>query len=981
MNRLSKQAKLGLATLAVAALATVAAVVGAGLWAHERALVAGEEALRQSVLLLDRSIDRSMDNLSMLSSELRHDILEFQANPNLANEYLTVQVATTDHVVLAELVDPSGQVVAASDPARIGSVRQDLPSQAPAPANPNAGRDGSPAISVNMGLIEPENGQALISVNIFSAGMVGTIYLDPVFFSEALTTATTWKNQAADLFTGDGTPLVMGPSGWNEPLRANGLPLSVAGTDWQAPPSSTLRTNDWLVAHRWLPNLGIHAATAVPKGVVLTGWENDLLVAGGIGLVILIILAMLTAITLRSDRQNSRISAELKEVTERLNLAFAGSNDGVWDWNTTEDKAFYSPRLCGLLGYDTDDIAPKPQSWMNLLHEEDKQSVCQAIEDHLNDLSPVYSATHRMRRKDGGWQWVESRGKALRAPDGRAYRMVGTMTDIEDKKRQETAVLAARDEAEAANRSKSDFLAVMSHEIRTPMSGVLGMAQVLLNTALTTKQRRYAGLIKTSGESLLAILNDILDFSKLEAGHLDLEALDFVLNDEIDAVIRLMDMPARNKKIELHFDDRTGGRIALNGDPTRIRQILMNLISNAIKFTEDGSVTLRCGVHSRSDNRYEVKFEVIDTGIGMSEDVRRNLFMKFNQGDPSIARRYGGTGLGLAICDQLTSLMNGTIKVESQPSVGSRFCVTVNLPKSDTIPLIRSEPATPAQRPDLARLRVLAAEDNSVNQILLHELLSPYVEKLEIVDDGESAIEAASKEVYDVILMDVRLPGIDGVAATRAIRRLGTAWKTRPIIALTANAMSEQHSAYIEAGMTTCLSKPIDCAKLYATLSEIAANSLPHTEPEPEKAADRRLPADAQATPSPVSVAPEHPMIDQNGLEQLVSIIGPQSVAGLLEQLITQLQESVRQLDSATSEPNALSAIAHTLAGAAGNCQAVRVSKMARELEHAVGNRSDITGPMNALRRAVDETLPALTQQIERLQDEPAIAPRRFAAL
>lgn len=977
MNRLSKQAYLGLATLGVAALATVAAVVGAGLWAHERALVAGEQALRQSVLLLDRSVDRSMDRLSVLSGELRHEIKQFQTDQALANEYLTVQVAMTEHVMLAELVDLSGQVVAASDPARIGSVRHDLPVQALVPANPNANPDSA----VNIGLVEPEAGRPLITVNIYASGMIGTIYLEPVFFSEALMTATTWKNQMADLFMADGTPLVMGPSGWNETLSANGLPLAIDGSQWQAPPSSTHRTDDWLVAHRWLPNLGIHAATAVPKTIVLAGWENDLLLAGGIGVVVLIVLALLTAITLRSDRQNIRMSTELKEVTERLNLAFAGSNDGVWDWNTTEDKAYYSPRLCALLGYEPDGIEPKPQSWMNLLHEDDKQAVCQAIEDHLNGLSPVYSATHRMRRNDGDWQWVESRGKALRASDGRAYRMVGTMTDIEDKKRQENAVLAARDEAEAANRTKSDFLAVMSHEIRTPMSGVLGMAQVLLNTALTTKQRRYAELIKTSGESLLAILNDILDFSKLEAGHLDLEAMDFVLNDEIDAVVRLMDMPARAKKIELHFDDRTGGRIALNGDPTRIRQILMNLISNAIKFTEVGSVTLRCGVHARSDNRYEVKFEVIDTGIGMNEDVRRNLFMKFNQGDASIARRYGGTGLGLAICDQLTSLMNGTIKVESQPNVGSRFCVTINLPKGTTMPLAKSEPVTPAQRPDLARLRVLAAEDNSVNQILLHELLSPYVKQLEIVDDGESAIEAASKQVYDVILMDVRLPGIDGVAATKAIRRLGAAWKTRPIIALTANAMSEQHSAYIEAGMTSCLSKPIDCTKLYATLSAIAAESLPQAGPEIIGTGDRHPPVSKQAAPPPAAAAPEHPMIDKNGLEQLVAIIGPQSVAGLLEQLIAQLRESVQQLDDAATEPSALSAIAHTLAGAAGNCQAVRVSKLARELEHAIGDSDDVTAPMQALRRAVDDTLIALVSEIERLQDEPAIAPRRFAAL
>lgn len=982
MDRLSNQARFALATLCIAAIATVAAVVGAGWWAHERAVTAGEIALRQSVLLIDRSVDRAMDSLDLMFSEIEHRLLDHDANTSANGDLLSEHVATVEHVVLVEIVDQGGTVVLASHPERIGRTRNDLSGGVDAalvsadPALPLRRlsiRRAQPSVAPD----DPLTGIAnLIAINMSTAGLTGTIYVEPQFFAEAMNSATTWKNQSAELIQPDGAPLTGRTESWMRALHPLTLEVQTSTTFDFSHPSSTLRSDDWLIAHRLLPHLGIHIATGVPKSTILQDWHTDVVVAVLIGLAVLLGLCGLGVITIRIDRNNRRTEAALKEMTERLNLAFAGSNDGVWDWNTVADKAYYSPRWCGLLGYDSSEIKERPQSWMDLLHPEDRMDVCTAINDHLEGKTKIYSAVHRMRRKDGDWLWVESRGKALRSEDGHAYRMVGTMTDIEEKKRQELALLAARDEAEAANRTKSEFLAVMSHEIRTPMSGVLGMTQVLLNTALTTKQRRFAELIRTSGESLLAILNDILDFSKLEAGHLDLEQLDFCLNDEIDAVVRLMEAPARAKDIKLHVDDRTDGRVALRGDPTRIRQILINLIGNAIKFTEHGSVTLRCGVHAMSSGDNKVKFEVIDTGIGMTDEVRNSLFQKFSQGDPSIARRYGGTGLGLAICQQLTALMNGTIKVESQLNVGSTFCVSLILPKAQTTPRANTDPLPTVHRPDLANLRVLAAEDNDINQVLLHELLAAHVKTLDIVGDGESAVSAARQNAYDVILMDVRLPGIDGVEATQEIRALGGAWTRRPIIALTANAMSDQHEAYIEAGMTACLSKPIDCDKLYAELSRIAANGTPPVLLE-KPAMDRseRL----SESPSQPEPAPDHPTLAEEGLAQLVSMIGGDSVAALMAQLAKQLKDSMKQLQESEGEPAALSAIAHTLAGAAGNCQAVRVSRAARALENAVNDGDTIAAPRAALQRAVDETLPAIDAMIARLAEEPDAVPAKRA--
>ena len=982
MDRLSNQARFALATLCIAAIATVAAVAGAGWWAHERAVTAGEIALRQSVLLIDRSVDRAMDSLDYMFNEMEHALLNHNAGNAAQGDLLAVQVATADHVVLAEIVDQDGTVVLASHPDRVGRMRTDLSDGVQAalrPAGPAIPlrqlsiRRAQPSVDPDDPLTGVSN---LIAVNMSTAGLTGTIYVEPDFFVEAINSATTWKNQSAELIQPDGAPLTGRTASWMSALHPLTLEVHTGTSADFSRPSNTVRSDNWLIAHRLLPHLGIHIATGVPKGTILQDWHTDLVVAVLIGLAVLLGLCGLGVITVRIDRKNRQTEAALQEMTERLNLAFAGSNDGVWDWNTVSDKAYYSPRWCGLLGYESREIEERPQSWMDLLHPEDRMDVCTAINEHLEGKTPVYSAVHRMLRKDGDWLWVESRGKALRSEDGRAYRMVGTMTDIEEKKRQELALLAARDEAEAANRTKSEFLAVMSHEIRTPMSGVLGMTQVLLNTALTTKQRRFAELIRTSGESLLAILNDILDFSKLEAGHLELEQLDFCLNDEVDAVVRLMEAPARAKDIKLHVDDRTDGRVALRGDPTRIRQILINLIGNAIKFTEHGSVTLRCGAHTTDSGAFKVKFEVIDTGIGMADEVRTSLFQKFSQGDPSIARRYGGTGLGLAICQQLTALMSGTIKVESQLNVGSTFCVSLLLPKAETAPRASTDPLPNVHRPDLANLRVLAAEDNDINQVLLHELLASHVKTLDIVGDGESAVSAARRNAYDVVLMDVRLPGIDGVEATQEIRALGGTWARRPIIALTANAMTDQHEAYIEAGMTACLSKPIDCNKLYAELSRIAANGTHPVLLEKPAMDPTDRPSENPAAPEPTS---DHPTLAEEGLAQLVSMIGGDSVAALMAQLAKQLKDSMKQLHESEGEPAALSAIAHTLAGAAGNCQAVRVSRAARALENAVNDGDTIAAPRAALQCAVDETLPAIDAMIARLADEPAAAPTKRA--
>jgi PAS domain S-box-containing protein len=545
-------------------------------------------------------------------------------------------------------------------------------------------------------------------------------------------------------------------------------------------------------------------------------------------------------VVMRVRRTNHRVGLPATYRDDRYLAILDQIEDGCSVVDLRGDYLFVNDSFCRMFGFEREFIVGR--NFKASMGTERADKLLELYMRVYTTGEPVKSFEYQVFPMNSPTRYVEQSLSLERDADGKPVGFLAISRDCTARKEAEFEAARARDAAEAANRAKSEFLANMSHEIRTPMNGIIGMTDLALDTTLTAYQADCLKTVRISAESLMTILNDVLDFSKIESRKLTLEAVRFVLADVIGEALKPLGVSAGQKGIKLLCDVAPDLPASVVGDPVRLKQVVINLIGNAIKFTDQGEVVLSIREESRSEDSIRVHFSVRDTGIGIPADKHAAIFEAFHQADGSTTRRFGGTGLGLTISSTLVALMDGRIWVESEPGVGSAFhftaafkravegdavvdetrlassCVLIlddHVDRAQTPPVPSAEPRSSAVRP----ASVLVAEDNVVNQRVVSGLLSRRGHRVVIVSDGQEAVAATGREPFDIVLMDVQMPGMGGFEATAAIRdRERETGQHLRIVAMTAHAMNGDRERCLAAGMDGYLSKPIDSKLLFESV-------------------------------------------------------------------------------------------------------------------------------------------------------------------
>ncbi|MEA2107932.1 MAG: response regulator [Pseudomonadota bacterium] len=593
----------------------------------------------------------------------------------------------------------------------------------------------------------------------------------------------------------------------------------------------------------------------------------------------------LSAFMIERQRELNITKAELKENQERLELAMNAGEHGFWDWNMEIDDIYFSPRYYTMLGYEPGELPMLKETWTGLMHPEDRKTIVPKIQEYVANAEP-YEVEFRLKCKDGSYKWIKGKGKGFeRDENGKSRRAVGIYEDITDRRRAEENLQKAKEQAETANQAKSQFLANMSHEIRTPMNAVLGFAQVMeRDPSLTHKQSEHVSAISRSGNHLLGLINDILDISKIEAGKIDFSPSVFSLQDLLGDLEMMFRTRAEARHLQLTMGRDEGLPSHVRADEDKVRKILVNLLGNAVKFTEQGGVAL--GVRSEpvqgrtegEDKSLHLVFEVEDSGPGMPQSDLERIFDTFSQAQAGA--RAGGTGLGLAISRQLAEMMGGGITCESEPGKGSCFCFDL---LCEPAKAHEKEPRESRRVAGLASgtdpVRILVVDDNAANRDLLHALLLPLGFEIREAENGREAVEIFEEWSPHAVLMDMRMPVMDGYEATRRIKAT-QAGRATPVIALTAQAFKDQKEEILATGASAYISKPFQEEEFYEVLGKYLGLSFVYEEES----------AGAQKHPRARDLAPED-------LAALPRDLVQPMLEALAEGDITRLLELIRQVE------------------------------------------------------------------------------------
>lgn len=759
-----------------------------------------------------------------------------------------------------------------------------------------------------------------------------------------------YQNQldGGNMYLVDSSLVLIGGNPWREDQIANSY--AHAGSFKKLVASGTMESSGVVAAvnapgqviasARWLKSGRFALAATRPLNAVLRDWRVLSSLVGGVSLAILLLLTLTVSLVIRDSIRRRKQNRKLLEVERSFRVLVDGVSDhAIYMMDINGLVGNWNNGAATITGYVTKDIVGK--HFGIFYTPEDRENFVPDQALATADKEDVFKAEGWRVRANGNRFWAAVVITAVRDPRRRLIGYAEVMRDISEANANRLELNNAKERAERAGEAKAEFLANMSHKIRTPLNGIIGYADLALeDTALVPQTRRQISRILEASNALRVIIDDVLNFSKIEARGVELQALPFYIRELADNCTSIVKSIAGEKGLDLFTDIDDGIPELLLGDALRLRQVLLNLLNNAIKFTAIGTVKLTVECVSRTGDTVALRFAVTDSGIGISKEDQTKLFKRFNQADTSISRKFGGTGLGLAISQRIVEAMNGKVEIESTLGKGSTFMFSVSLPAATG--LVKDDTLAAEGN---SVLRVLVVDDVEMNRDLCHAILTRAGHHATLVNDGPHAIKAVIKGTFDAVLMDIQMPGMDGLEATRRIRALEHGKGKLPILALTANVMPDQVTRFKAAGMDDHIGKPIVKSALLAALAKWSAIAK-------------------GSEPSPTPKQPDMPVQDQVIIDELISLAGQEKVSRFAGNLLSAIESFPITCPDDGGEGSAdrdkLRIAAHMAIALAGQLGFSELSDACRLLEDDCQSGRPVTPALDRLHAAGARAAPTI---------------------